>query len=346
MDKNDHYISLFACCLIVKGASRATIVDIQRGSYIFIPLEIASLLSSENKSSINDLLIPYSTEDQSEIIIFFQHLIDQEYAFYTMEPELFPEISKEFKVHNLITNAILDFDADSDYEVANVILQLENMGCQTIEIRCFQILPISIISNLIFLIQNGLGVVRNVQLLICYDRTVQESKYADLLNKVSRLTSITIHSSPINESHPFQEETKRINYIKQKVSNETHCGYISPGYFTINKSTFLESQSYNSCLNRKISIDVKGNIKNCPALKQSFGHFKQVNLSDVLQDDRFINKWSIKKDDIRTCKDCEFRYICTDCRAFQEDDGDEFFKPLKCSYDPYSMTWSEDFFNK
>jgi hypothetical protein len=41
------------------------------------------------------------------------------------------------------------------------------------------------------------------------------------------------------------------------------------------------------------------------------------------------------------CKDCEFRYICTDCRAYLEDPYNEYSKPLKCGYDPYTGEWSE-----
>ena len=49
----------------------------------------------------------------------------------------------------------------------------------------------------------------------------------------------------------------------------------------------------------------------------------------------------IQKDQIAVCKDCEFRYICTDCRAYKEDPEDDYSKPLKCGYDPYTGVWSE-----
>ena len=44
---------------------------------------------------------------------------------------------------------------------------------------------------------------------------------------------------------------------------------------------------------------------------------------------------------IHVCKDCEFRYICTDCRAYIEDPNDILSKPLKCGYNPYTAEWSE-----
>lgn len=38
---------------------------------------------------------------------------------------------------------------------------------------------------------------------------------------------------------------------------------------------------------------------------------------------------------IDTCKLCEFRYMCHDCRIYITDKDNIFSKPLKCSYDIY-----------
>ena len=48
----------------------------------------------------------------------------------------------------------------------------------------------------------------------------------------------------------------------------------------------------------------------------------------------------------KVCKDCEFRYICTDCRAYTEkthtnEEGLDTSKPLKCGYNPYTGEWEE-----
>ena len=55
----------------------------------------------------------------------------------------------------------------------------------------------------------------------------------------------------------------------------------------------------------------------------------------------FKEKWGISKDHISVCRDCEFRYACSDCRAYLENPEDAFSKPLKCGYDPYSGKWNE-----
>ena len=91
-------------------------------------------------------------------------------------------------------------------------------------------------------------------------------------------------------------------------------------------------------MNRKIAIDVKGEIKNCPSIPKSYGNVKNTSLLQVASEKDFQQLWQVKKDNIAVCKDCEFRHVCTDCRAFTED-GELYGKPSKCNYDPYTATW-------
>jgi len=42
--------------------------------------------------------------------------------------------------------------------------------------------------------------------------------------------------------------------------------------------------------------------------------------------------------DQRAYKDCEFRYICHDCRAHTQNE-EKYSKPLKCKYNPYEAIW-------
>ncbi len=76
-------------------------------------------------------------------------------------------------------------------------------------------------------------------------------------------------------------------------------------------------------------------------MAQSFGNIRDTTLEKALNHKDFKNYWNITKDQIDTCKDCEFRYVCTDCRAFIENPDDKFSKPLKCGYSPYTNKWQE-----
>ncbi len=43
-------------------------------------------------------------------------------------------------------------------------------------------------------------------------------------------------------------------------------------------------------------------------------------LADVIGSEEFQFLWKVSKDQISICNVCEFRYICTDCRAFHENE--------------------------
>ena len=76
-------------------------------------------------------------------------------------------------------------------------------------------------------------------------------------------------------------------------------------------------------------------------MSENFGNIKDTSLSEALNKNNFKKYWNITKDQIEICKDCEFRHICTDCRAYIEEPDNQYSKPLKCGYNPYTNEWSE-----
>ena len=70
------------------------------------------------------------------------------------------------------------------------------------------------------------------------------------------------------------------------------------------------------------------------------GNLKDNHLKNILNE----NIFTLGKDKIKECKDCEFRYCCFDCRpdALSED---VYAKPWNCTYNPYTGSWAdiEDF---
>lgn len=165
--------------------------------------------------------------------------------------------------------------------------------------------------------------------------------FEKVYNKYRFLHSIIIHSYLEKEFDLYNDNSTKIIYSNQIISGVNNCGCISPEYFTINEKHYFESQNHNTCLNKKLSIDINGNIKNCPSMLENFGNIKNSEIKDVINKPNFKKYWNIKKDDIAVCKDCEFRHICTDCRAYLENPNDIYSKPLKCGYNPYNNHWDE-----
>jgi SPASM domain peptide maturase of grasp-with-spasm system len=95
-----------------------------------------------------------------------------------------------------------------------------------------------------------------------------------------------------------------------------------------------------------MSISANGDIKNCPSLQKVFGNLLKDSILTIVKKKEFQKLWHINKDKINICKVCEYRYSCTDCRAFIEEPDNNLSKPLKCGYDPYKGVWLDWKLNK
>lgn len=335
---------LYANCIPVKGAENSIICDVQRNSYVPIPNDLYKLLTKQKGLSISEIKKLYNNEYDAIIEEYFQLLIENEFAFLTDTPQLFPEMSMKWFEPFHITNAIIDLGIESDYEINIVFKELSVINCKFLQIRFFRNTMykelIEILDSLDKVKSNTIG----VDFIIQYNSSFNDnSELMKLFEKHKRLSSLYFYSSVKGNSINYVNGggTRHIIHTKKPVYTSKSCGNINNDSFSINIKTFTESQNFNTCLNRKISIDTNGNIKNCPSMSKSFGNIKDTTLEEALNHKDFKKYWNITKDDIKVCKDCEFRHICTDCRAYLEDPKYIYSKPLKCGYDPYTNQWEE-----
>ncbi len=332
---------LFANCIPVKGISRSLICDLQRNDYELIPTSLCEILLRFPVFDLTDLIAVYGESEQETLSEYIQFLENNSFGFWTDQPELFPSLSLDWQHRSPITNSIIDSDQDSTHDFSDLFQQLENVHCEHLLLRFFAPVTAEKLIEIVELLDRSC--ITSIDLSIPYDPAYNELDYRSFLRRFQRITQLIIHSSPENKS--FNDPVNKFDlialiYTTQTISNETHCGIIHPGYFATNLPNFLESQKHNSCLNRKISIDKTGRICNCPSLPNKFGNVKETPLKNVLIDPAFTMPWFVDKSRISTCKVCEFRFICTDCRAFTEN-NQPMGKPSKCGYDPYSGNWKE-----
>jgi len=238
-----------------------------------------------------------------------------------------------------------DFD-EIIHDYIDLATQFEVLKCSYIQLRFFKTINLSIVKEIIQYLNNVKSRIVSIDFIIPYYESFMLEDLNLLLKQNSRIHSIIVYNSPYNKS--YESVNKEMGYLlllKRNIFNEKHCGIINSEYFYSNINLFTESLNHNTCLNRKISIDKDGNIKNCPSMSQSFGNIKDTSLEDALNHPDFKKYWNINKDQIEVCKDCEFRHICTDCRTYTERshfDGEiDLSKPLKCGYNPYTNEWSE-----
>lgn len=333
-------------CIPVRGASRSLLCDLQRNDLKLIPNSLCEILEKHNAKSIPDIKKAYNNEYNETIDEYVAFLIENEYAFLTDNSEWFPPISKKWYSYNKITNAILDFGVKNKLKIEKLLVELSELGCEALQIRFFGSVQIDELKRiLIFIKENNLSVL-GIEILVKFNDMTNKNRLVLLMNNFPRLMSVIVYNSP--KKSFFLVETQNnasIRFIKKNIPSQKSCGLISKDLFSINMSMFTESLNHNSCLNRKISIDINGNIKNCPSMPESFGNIKDTTLQEALNKPGFKKYWNITKNQIEICKDCEFRHVCTDCRAYTErtkfKDDIDLSKPLKCGYNPYTNEWAE-----
>lgn len=338
--KNKYY-KLFSNCIIVKGATRSTICDLQRNKFHLIPNSLVELFDNNNVLDFTKLQKTYSKEDMLTIMEYIDFLKEHDFIFSCTKKEIknFIDLPLSFDYPSIISNVIIDYDKTSKHQIDEIINKiLIPTGCRHIQIRCYDEVSFDFLKNIILHVNNSF--LKSIELIIKNSNEIKLEQLCLWAEENKKIKSIVVHSS--EENKIIQSEIFGFGIVakvKQEVHSETHCGIINHHYFNSEIISFTERLQYNSCLNRKLSIDKKGNIKNCPSMKEIFGNIATFEIEKVLNNQHFKKYWDISKDKIQTCKICEFRQVCTDCRAYLEEPDNIHSKPLKCGYDPYTNEW-------
>jgi len=333
------YFKLFANCIPVRGYKRSIICDLQLNRFIYIPNKIFAILHENKAKEINYQQLLKKFDDKTQgLKRFVNYFIENNYGFITENPNDFPELDLSWDYPSKITNAIIDLSHNSKYNIHKFLKEINELGTPAIQLRFFNKIKWEEILQLLVYIDKNDFSFESIEIIAPYNPKFKHV-FRKLSDYNSMVVSTIIYGSTINKSYFIKENLCHLTYIKNKFENENSCGIISYNTFNVNLFQFCESQSFNTCLNRKLSIDQFGNIKNCPSSSKIFGHIDKINISDVVDSAEFKYLWNIKKNDIKICSICEYRYMCNDCRIFISDEKDILSKPLKCSYNPITSLW-------
>lgn len=327
---DDDYMSLFPTSFITKGYARTTIINTSERKVYFVSNKTDELISNFKRISIFDLL-----HKNKNVYQLVQFLVNNNLGMVVKksDKERFLPIVRKVEIPFLF-NSIVDVDKVNINKIKLTLNKLNDVKISNIQVRF-------------------LGNIEKEDFLCILEELKKYSFYSielvmksNLFLSLSKSDVLTIDKEELitkvfvsgNIDKQFKEGIKFI-FTNAPLNEENICGNISMKYF----SPFLESVIYskhsNTCLNCKISVDKYGKIKNCPSMKESFGDIKDVSIKEVLKNPNFQKFDKITKDEINVCKDCEFRYICTDCRAYIDNPNDIYSRPSKCNYNPYICKW-------
>ncbi|MEO5776229.1 MAG: grasp-with-spasm system SPASM domain peptide maturase [Flavobacterium sp.] len=333
------FFKMFANCIITRGKNRSIILDLQREKFLEIPDTMQEVIEEfESKKNIGEIYNLYGIENRAIIDEYLNFLIDNEFGFITDfdEFDLFIKMDNSFEIPSCISNCIIEISNKTIDKFESSMKSLEKLFCKNIQLVCYEEINLEKLKRILEITKSFNF---STELILKYSDQV--FNFIPEINKYNfQITKLTLHSA-LRKYTKIEISTFDVDFIDYELKSFKSCGVIDAKYFNVNKNKVLESMNYNSCLNKKISIDKDGNIKNCPSMIESFGNIQETTLEEALNQPNFKKYWNINKDQIDICKDCEFRHICTDCRAYIESPEDKYSKPLKCGYNPYINEWED-----
>lgn len=333
------YFILHSCVQVVRGASRALILDTQHRKYWMVPLSFADFVEAIDKSIPDTFFAGKGKDEVSEGSSYLEFLIGNKLGFYCgslEELDCFPAINMEWKIPFEISNAVIELNDIENFSVLQSAIEdvyipyIQFVITHPVETEAKLEVVIAQLRKLPF---------KTCQLLFRTGIEIPSTNLEGLCRQYPFIEMLCV----FNATEEIHIDLHGAIIIKTQQPYWGHqlCGIVHTAYFNPQLLHYTESLHHNTCLNRKISIDAEGNIKNCPSMKENFGNIRDTTLREALNKPGFKKYWNITKDQISVCKDCEFRHVCTDCRAYVENPDDDYSKPLKCGYDPYTCTWEE-----
>jgi radical SAM protein with 4Fe4S-binding SPASM domain len=113
-----------------------------------------------------------------------------------------------------------------------------------------------------------------------------------------------------------------------------------PSFF-ISQELYERNRWWNSCWFGRAAVTSNGDVLPCVfARRQVAGNVKRKSLRKIILGREMLKLWRLSMDHIEVCKDCEYRYVCEDCRPWAYGLTDNLCaKSPRCTYNPYTGKW-------
>ena len=318
MNIKNKYFRLFASCIPVKGINSSLIYDLQRIEVFEISNEIYDIIPVIESNTIEDI-----SRENPELFKFLTKLVEEEIGFFCEDTSLFPKLNTKWDLPNIISNAIIEISDKSDHDFYKIFKALDKLLCRDVLLILYDIPDEKAIYQILTIASEN-----NVHYIEIW------SKGRLITRKITRNFKNIRKIVILNSKKEYEVKVNHVPVLFMKdTSFKNLCSNATQKY-NLSQVFYNESLKYNSCLNRKLSIDKDRKIKNCPFSEEDFGNYIQNNIIETVNSEKFQKLWFVNKDKINECKDCQYRYMCKDCRTFTVDNK-KYNKPSFCNFSPY-----------
>ncbi|MBS1600613.1 MAG: grasp-with-spasm system SPASM domain peptide maturase [Bacteroidetes bacterium] len=348
---NEQYFMLSAGCKLVDGYTRCAIIDYGRGDLYFISHDYYTLLQKMDRLKIKDIEKELDSDSRIHFYNFLDFILENELGFFADDPMKFPVMSEMPEDDYIeLQDVIIEIDQQIfDLEIfLKLCDDLKNLRCKDFQIRLLSTADLKFLTTIVDIIETTNC--NYIEIHCMFNPDITEDDLSEFVEKHVLVSHFYLYGAPFIRKKEVMNSIPGFHslalgclyYLNYSFDEGNCCGIINMGNLNFS-SIYVHNKlkTRNGCLDKKISIDRFGNIKNCPSMSQVYGNVQDTSINEIIGNHDFRKYWFIKKDQISVCKVCEFRYSCTDCRAFTNDSTDMYGKPAKCGYDPYTGKWKD-----
>jgi len=317
-NENKNYFRLFAHCIPVRGAENSLIYDLQRADTYQISNDFFDILSVIENTPFDEIV-----EENNDLALMLRDLVNMELGFFCGQPESFPKLSQKWDIPSIISNAVVEYSKNTFPHIESIFKKLNSLFCRNVLLMFYDIPTKTELLEL-------LGLSLNYEIYYIEIWLPKAIPFKKISKKYSNVRKLVF----LNEKKDFVVKKKFVEIKYSRHKNFSDLCRNSDITKILDYSFYTESLHFNTCLNRKLSIDRHMQIKNCIFIEKSFGDFRNADIIDIVNSDKFQDLWYITKDNIKVCQDCQYRYMCQDCRAFTKNNS-LTEKPSFCNFNPY-----------
>ena len=334
----EEFIYIYSYCFVTKGFAKVSVIDTCQQKFYLFNKETYELFKILKTHKIKEIIEMFSRESELDTFNdFVTYILQNEIGRFVKNIICFPEIEEVWDEPRIIKKALIDI-RKIFHDFKSIFSQLSDLGCRNVEIRSYRVLHYNELEEISNCVSNDS--IRHINIVSPFFSFFDSIEEINNLIKQNPRLHLSFYKTPIEEKIKFEKHTKNEILLSNKIKLSTininscdDCGNIDVNRLKIpTLDEYMENKIYNGCLNRQIGIDENGDIKNCPSFEFAYGNIKNTNLSDVVKNPDFQKYWHINKEKIDVCRECEFRVICIDCRAYVLDKNNIYSKPLKCNY--------------
>lgn len=331
---NKKYFKIYGNCILVKGEQESMLCDLQQNESIPISNGLIEIINHLNQNkTVNEIKQFYNNESDEGISKFLEYLHEKGYGFYTNEPNNFPQLNLQWEFPYAISNALIELNFKNSKLVQKAIKQLTEIGCHTLELHVDNDIDLLSLRKMLDNTQNSC--IRNIHIYWKY-YGLNQLDLDELYYCFNTIGFIYIHSVPENICNKSDDYFKSNKIILSSLNYSISINKVSKKNLLLNKQSFCEANSFNLALNRKVSIDKFGNIKNYLLHEKKFGNINIDNLASVIQSNSLQANWNFTKDKDEICKECQFRYMCLDFNDYIYSTRNH---TERCDFNPYINKW-------